>query len=319
MADIVMAVALVLREAEVAPLLDMPAIVEAVEAAMRNLGSGSAQNEPRRRVFAPGGLLNVMFASLPSAGYTGLKAYTVGAGGVRFLVLLFDLDGAYKALIEADMMGAYRTGAATAVGIRALRGAGPHRIAVIGAGHQARTQVLALKAGVDMSELTIFSRTPEKREALAARAREIGLDARAAASTEEAVRRADVVVTITTSGEPVLEADWIEPNALVVGAGSNFPTRAELPPDLIRRSAVVVDQLAAARLESGDLHRAFDAGAFQWESAVELGAILAGSAPAPEGAAVFESHGLALWDVAAGATVLQRAVKAGVGQEIELF
>ena len=288
----------------------MPAVIEAVESAMRALGAGEASNEPRRRVFSPGGLLNVMFASVPPAGHTGLKAYTVASGGVRFLVVLFDLTGQCAALIEADELGAHRTGAATAVAVRALRGTGPLTIGVIGAGHQARTQVRALQAAVPLSELRIYSRTAEKREALAAETGAVAVE-----SAEAAVRGADVVVTITSSGDPVLSADWVSPSALVVGAGSNFPNRAELPPELIERSTVVVDQLEAARLESGDLHRA----GFDFSRALELGAILAGKAAVPEGPVVFESHGLALWDVAAGSVVLAAARAAGRGQEIPLF
>src|SRR5581483_2851433 len=77
---------LLLREREVEGLLEMPAIVDAVEAATRDLGAGTAQNQPRRRVFAPGGLLNVMHASHPAAGLMGLKSYSVAAGRARFLV-----------------------------------------------------------------------------------------------------------------------------------------------------------------------------------------------------------------------------------------
>src|SRR5487761_1334273 len=106
------AVTLVLREADVERVIQMDPVIAAVEAAMRELGSGVAQNEPRRRAFAPGGLLNVMFASYPGGGCTGLKAYTVAAGRARFLVVQFALDGSLQALIEADLMGAYRTGAA---------------------------------------------------------------------------------------------------------------------------------------------------------------------------------------------------------------
>lgn len=311
---IVGSVAVILREADVERLAEMPEIEAAVEAAMRELGAGDAQNQPRRRVFAPGGLLNVMFASVPGAGHTGLKAYTVGPDGVRFLVVLFDLEGACRALIEADHLGAMRTGAATAVAVRALRGRGPHQVAVIGAGHQARTQVQALQSAIEIADLRIFSRTEEKRAALAAES-----GGRAVAGAEEAVRGAGVVVAITTSADPVLQAGWVEPDALVVGAGSNFPSRAELPPELVGRSAVVVDQLEAARLESGDLHRAAEAGQFEWERAVELGAILAGKAPAPAGATVFESHGLAVWDVAAAATVVARAEREGAGEQVQLF
>ena len=117
MGAILPAVTLVLREADVERVIHMDSVIAAVEAAMRELGAGTAQNEPRRRAFAPGGLLNVMFASFPGGGLTGLKAYTVAGGRVRFLVLLFALDGSLQALIEADRMGAYRTGAATAVAV----------------------------------------------------------------------------------------------------------------------------------------------------------------------------------------------------------
>src|SRR3977135_985434 len=122
----------------------MGGIGAAVSAAMKELGEGVAQNEPRRRVFAPGGLLNVMFATYPGGRCTGLKAYTVADGHVRFLVVLFGLDGSLEALIEADFMGAYRTGAASAGAVRALAQPGPVTVAMIGAGWQAATQALAV-------------------------------------------------------------------------------------------------------------------------------------------------------------------------------
>lgn len=305
--------ALLLREADVGRLADMSAVMDALQAAMTDLGNGEAQNQPRRRVFPPGGLLNVMFASWPGGAVSGLKAYTVAGGRARFLVVLYDLDGAPLALIEADRLGAFRTGAATGVAARRLAPPGPKTVAVIGAGRQARTQVAALRRALDIAELRVFSRTPERRERFAA---EVG--GLAAASAEAAVRGADVVVTITNSASPVLEAVWVERGALVVGAGSNFPTRAELPAELVHAArAVVVDQLDAARLESGDLLCA----GYDLDRAVELGAVLAGKAALPDGEAplIFESHGLALWDVAAGKLVLDAARAQSIGEEVALF
>ena len=81
-----------LRETDVERVIDMEAVIEAVAAAMRELGEGKAQNEPRRRAFAPGALLNVMVATYPGGECMGLKAYTVDAGKVRFLVTVFGLD-----------------------------------------------------------------------------------------------------------------------------------------------------------------------------------------------------------------------------------
>lgn len=107
--------ALILREADVQQLIEMDDVIAQVETAMKELGEGTAQNEPRRRVYPPGGLLNVMFASYPGGGCSGLKAYSVAGGKVRFLVVMFGLDGALHAMVEADFMGSYRTGAASAV------------------------------------------------------------------------------------------------------------------------------------------------------------------------------------------------------------
>lgn len=316
--------ALLLREEDVKRVIDMDAVIASVELAMRELGEGTAQNEPRRRAFAPGGLLNVMFASFPGGGSTGLKAYTVAGGKVRFLVVMFGLDGTPLALIEADLMGAYRTGAASGVAAKWLTPPGPKTLAVIGSGWQASTQALALSRVLQLREIRVFSRNAERRTAFAAGlAEDLRVTTNAMRSAEEAVRGADVVVTITPSAEPVIDAASVEPHALVIAAGSNFASRAEIPPDLVARAqTVVVDQLAAARLESGDLLNAEAAGSFDWARAVELGAVVAEKWHAPpgeRGITLFESHGLALWDLAAGTTVLAAARERGLGLEVPLF
>ncbi len=315
--------ALILREADVQGLIEMDDVIAAVESAMRELGEGKAQNEPRRRAYAPGGLLNVMFASYPGGRCTGLKAYTVAGGRARFLVVMFGLDGALQAMIEADFMGAYRTGAASAVAARALAPTKDATVAMIGAGWQASTQALALSQVLNIRQLRVFSRDPGRRTSFALEQKDhLGIDVIAAQSAEAAVRGADVVVTITTSSSPVLDAAWVEPHALVIAAGSNFVQRAEIPPALVARAqTVVVDQLGAAQLESGDLLQAHEAGQFDWDHAVELGAVVAGrwKAPKARGITLFESHGLALWDLAAGSAVVKAARERGIAEEFDLL
>jgi alanine dehydrogenase len=320
---IVPAMTLVLREADVKQVVAMDSVIGAVESSLRELGEGTAQNEPRRRAFAPGGLLNVMFATYPGGGLTGLKAYTIGAGKVRFLVSAFALDGSLQALIEADLMGAYRTGAASAVAAKALRPKAPVTAAIIGTGYQARTQVLALSRVCEIRELRAYGRDPQRRTAFAQeRQAALGLPVVASESAETAVRGADIVIVMTTSSQPVLEADWVAPHALVIAAGSNFPNRVEIPADLVSRArSVVVDQLATAQLESGDLIQAHAAGKFDWDRATELGSVLTGKwqVPAEPGITLFESHGLALWDLAAASVVLPAARAKGLGEEVAFF
>ncbi|HYL08188.1 MAG TPA: ornithine cyclodeaminase family protein [Candidatus Udaeobacter sp.] len=315
--------ALILREGDVQELIEMDDVISAVESAMRELGEGRAQNEPRRRVFAPDGLLNVMFASFPGGKCTGLKAYTVADGRVRFLIVTFGLDGSLEAMIESDFMGAYRTGAATAVAARALGMPSPATVALIGTGWQAPTQALALSRVLEIKQLRVFSRNPERRAIFAAeQADQLGIDVVDSPTAEAAVRGADIVVTITTSRTPVIEADWLEPAALVVAAGSNFQNRAEVSPELVERArTVVVDQLEAAKLESGDLIQAHAAGKFDWSQAIELSDVVTGKWERPEqpGIILFESHGLALWDLAAASVVVAAARERGAFQEIEFL
>jgi alanine dehydrogenase len=315
--------ALILRESDVQDLIEMPDVIAAVESAMRELGEGDAQNEPRRRAFGPGGLLNVMFASYPGANLSGLKTYTVSDGHVRFLVVLFGVDGSLQALIESDFMGAYRTGAATAVAVKALGQPGAATVGLIGTGWQAATQALALSHVLEIEELRVYGRNEERRAEFADEQQaQLGINTVAADSPEAAVRGADVVVTVTTSQVPVLDADWVEPHATVAAVGSNFRNRAELPPELVERAqTVVVDQLATAQMESGDLIQAAEAGKFDWGEAVELGSVVAGRWERPDqpGITLFESHGLALWDVAAASVVLAAARKRGGYEEIELL
>jgi len=323
MGAILPAVTLILREGDVQELIEMDDVIAAVTAAMKELGEGTAQNEPRRRAFAPGGLLNVMFASYPGGRCTGLKAYTVADGHVRMLVVVFGLDGAVDALIEADFMGAYRTGAASAVAARALARPGPATVALIGAGWQANTQALAISRVLEIKELRVFSRDHDRRAEFAREQEsQLGITTIAAGSAELAVRGADVVVTMTTSKTPVIEADWVEPHALVIAAGSNWRNKAEVPADLVAKAqTVVVDQLTAAQLESGDLIAAHEAGMFEWSRAIELAAVVTGNWKRPEGAGItlFESHGLALWDLAAASGVLASARERGFGEEVRLF
>ncbi len=306
----------------------MDPIIEAVEQSLRQLADGTAQNVPRRRVQPPGGSLAVMFAAFPGSGHYGLKSYSIQAGQVRFLVVLYsdsgESAGKVDALIEANLLGAYRTGAATGVAARALALPGPLEVGIIGAGWQARTQIHALARAVSVNRFRVFSRDAERRARFVAEVgRDLGVRLTAVDSAEAAVRDSQVVVTMTSAGQPVLDAGWVAPGTLVIGAGSNIPTKAELPADLVARAdLVVVDQLEAARIESGDLLLAEAAGAFDWARAVELGAVLTGAVagrPSPEAIVLFESHGLAVWDVAAGAVVLAAARKLGIGSELELF
>jgi ornithine cyclodeaminase/alanine dehydrogenase-like protein (mu-crystallin family) len=310
---------LFLAEQEVERLASMAMALEAVEAAFRLQGEGKADNTPRRRNRLGSGYLHVMSASLPTLGWSGLKVYSTVAGQARFLVLLFGADGAPLAVIEANRLGQLRTGAASGVATRCMARAGAARLGVFGTGWQARSQVEAICAVRPIRTVIAYGRDPERRKAFCAELTEqLGIGVYPAAAPEEAARDMDVVVTATSAGEPVLQAEWLAAGTHVNAIGSNWLSRRELDVETVRRSAcVIVDSLEQARLEAGDLEAAAREGALFWEDVRELGLVVTGEFPGREDDSeitLFESQGIALEDVALAGRIYQAALEAGAGR-----
>lgn len=316
--------ALLLTERDVRDLLDVRAAMDLVEAAFREKGAGRAPNRPRQRVLVPGGALHVMAGGLPGQGVMGLKAYSTVAGRARFVVLLFSAaTGELLALIEADWLGALRTGAASGVATRHLAREDARRFGLIGAGHQAVTQALAVCAVRPIEQARVFSRDPARRARFCADlTRQTGVEFVPVGSAEEAVRGADIVTTITTAREPVLHGEWLASGAHVNAAGVNWANRRELDElAVLRADVIAVDDRDQARLECGDLLPLIEAGDLSWERVVELGEVLTGAAPGRTDSGqvtLFESQGIAIEDVAAAKYVYDRARERGIGRDVPL-
>ena len=131
----------------------------------------------------------------------------------------------------------------------------------------------------------------------------------------------DVVVTVTTSRDPVLRGEWLQPGALVCAVGANDPRRRELDNVVLERAAFVCcDSVENARRESGDLIEPVEAGVLDWLEVHELQEVVAGEIPgrqSDEDIVVFKSNGLAAWDLAAAVAVLTRAREAGTLRELQ--
>jgi ornithine cyclodeaminase/alanine dehydrogenase-like protein (mu-crystallin family) len=313
---------LFLREADVKALLTMELTLAALEAAFREWAAGRAVNQPRRRV-AGGAVLATMSAALPSRGLVGLKAYTVVASRARFWVALFDAgDGRPRAVIEADWLGRMRTGAASGLATRYLARPEAGVLTVIGAGSQALTQVLAVGAVRALQEVRIFSRDPVHRDAFAERLKATlpsAIGIRAATNLREAVDGADILTTITPAARPIFPGEWLQGGQHLNACGSNFPDRRELDSRAVARADLVVaDDIAAARLEAGDLLLAEQEGHLSWTRVHSLREVVAGltGSRQPSDVTLFKSVGLAIEDVAAGAAVLEVAEAQGVGQRL---
>ncbi len=307
---------LYLTEAEVAELLSPAAALEAVEGSFRRLAAGEVSNVPRQRTRFEEGVLAVMWAVDEGLGLAGLKSYAAGQEGVSFVVVLFETATTrLAAAIEADKLGQLRTGAASGVAAKYLAREGAASLGVIGCGWQARSQVACIREALPSIETVVaYCRTEER---LAAFCRETG--AQPGESHRDPAAQ-DVVVTVTSSRDPVLRGEWLRPGALVCAVGANVARHRELDNAVLERAAFVCcDSLEQAQRESGDLIEPVEAGVLDWLEVHELQEVVAGELPgrqADDDIVVFKSNGLAAWDVAAGAAVLERAGERGVGRRL---
>ncbi len=314
---------LFLSEANVLDLFPMETALKSIEASFIAQGNG-APNHPRRRIFLPHVSLHYMAAALPREGWLGMKIYTVSREKLRFIVLLYEAErGELLAMIEADHLGRIRTGAASGVATNYLGRPEASTVGVIGSGRQARTQLQAVSRVRPVKSARVFSRNEKRRETFCREMSEqLGIEVKPVASAEAAARFGEILITATTSSEPVLLGSWLKPGAHVNAIGANMPNRREVDDELLQRAAVIaVDSLEQAQMESGDLIQGFTNNPERWKQVAELQEIITGRRPgrqSPDEITLFKSAGIALWDVAAASVIYKRALELGRGKEIQL-
>jgi ornithine cyclodeaminase/alanine dehydrogenase len=303
---------LVLSERDVEAILDMREVVAAVEEAFRREATGEVTNSARTRSSSPGSVLNVMHAALHHLGRGGLKAYMASPAGAKFVVILFDAStSAPLAIMGADMLGRFRTGAASGVATKFLYGRPSATLALFGSGKQALTQVMAISAVMSIEEINVWSPDKARREAFARRLVGLGFSASGFPSVEGAAGGAQVGCTITSSREPFLTSAMLKGLAHFNLVGSNNPENAEITPDAVGSfDTVAVDDLPQAKVEYGDLIQASRAGMFSWDRAAELKDFVAGKSR-PRGRTLFKSGGAALEDVAVASMLYEKAMNSG--------
>ena len=306
---------LYLTEDEVAVVLSPAEARVAVEASLRRFADGAVENPPRERLELPDG----DFATMPCVdrelGYAGLKTYAWTPAAVMFLVALVSLEGELVALLEAERLSRLRTAAASAVAATKLARPDAGSLGVFGCGRQAGAHVAALREAVPtLDRVVVHCRTTKS---LAAFCREH--DCVAAEEPRDAAV-CDIVVTATTSRDPVLRGEWLEPGALVCAIGANGLAYRELDNVVLERAAFVCcDSREQAREEAGDLAEPVARGVLDWLEVHELGEVVAGETVGralDEDIVVFKSSGLAAWDLAAAARVVELARERGVGRSL---
>jgi alanine dehydrogenase len=300
---------LYLKEEDVIRYLPMARAIEVVEQAARDEAAGRAQKVPRMRVTTDKRMMHVLPAGSDALRHLGLKAYLSGGSLLDAWYLLFNENG-LEAILQADSLGRIRTGAASGVATRLLARENATSMAILGSGNQAYTQVEAVAQVRALTQVRVYSRDAERRMIFAKKLREdFAFDVVVCDNAETAVKNADIVTTMTTAKEPIFDGAWLAPYTHVNAAGSNRATHREIDDAVIQRAdRLVVEDIAQAKLESGDLLRCDN---FDWSVVEELGQALVGkvrdSAKSQGDITLFESLGIGLWDLAAATEVVARA------------
>ena len=324
---------LVLSAADVRSVLSYHECAAAMRSALTALAAGRAQ-QPLRTVIRPEGAAGLM-ALMPSylnederglAAIYGLKAICItptnpaaGLDTHQGVVLLSSgATGEPVAVVNASAVTEIRTAAVSVVATDLLARPGANQLAVIGTGVQAQAHILAVDGARQLSQIRVAGRDAVRTERFAASlGGQTAAPIKACSSARDAVAGAGIIVTATSSAQPVLHRDWIEAGTHINAVGACLPHQRELDTATVAAAVLFADRRDSLLAESGDYRLAAAEGAVSENQVrAELGELLLGTATGRASAdeiTIFESLGLAIEDLAAASRVYALAVETGVG------
>jgi ornithine cyclodeaminase/alanine dehydrogenase-like protein (mu-crystallin family) len=303
-----------LSDDHVAALFDLDTAIASQRRVFEALGRGEAQLAGKVALPGPDGTMALSYVGRlsPEHGVVS-KLVSVNPGNadlglpaIHASIMVLDLAGRLMAVLDATTLTAVRTAAASAVAVDALSRPDSIRLAVLGAGVQAREHIRALSRVRSIETVRIWSPTPANRAKLANEVGAVAVDSPAAA-----VASADIVVACTMSTEPVVPTEALAPGTTVISVGSFAPERSEVDDGLVRLARVVVDDVPTALGHAGPIMRGVAGGFLRTEDIRSLGDVLLGQAQgrAHAGELVFyNSVGLGVQDAAAAAAVLDKQI-----------
>lgn len=312
-----------LTEQDVVDVVDLRQAMDALVDGLRRDGEGTAQNlQKALGTWGDGSSMHALGSVFSEAGYAGFKTWVNTKRGATAIFVLFDAnDGAILAVLEAGALGQLRTSGISGVATRYLAGPDADTMALIGTGRQAMMQVAAVAAARPLKALRVFSRTPERRAAFAAQAREaFDFEVTDAPSLEAATDGADIVTLVTRAEEPFFRADLLAKGAHLNAVGAILRARAEFFPDVFERADLLVcDYLPNLKTASREFIEYCGEDAGRWNSVVSLSDIVANDTGRPEGADVtlFKAMGMGISDLSVAVVAYRRAVEKGLGRRID--
>jgi ornithine cyclodeaminase/alanine dehydrogenase len=316
--------AIFLDERCIAGLLTMDDALAAVEEVFREQDRGGAVNVPRVRAPLKCGTLRITAGVLSYRGLYGVKVSSTavfGRNAGRMFCLYSEDNGELCAVVQVFGLGALRTGAASGVATSYMSNADASVLGVLGSGRQAKTQVEAVCRVRRIAEMKVYSPTPSHREQFCREAAAAhGVRAVPVDSPETAVRGAHVIVSATTSTQPVVRGAWLTAGAHINAIGANYEHRRELDTAAVgAATCIAVDDPEQARYEATDLVEPVKEGVLAWDRVYPLADVVAGNIAARTSASditLYKSLGVAIEDVALAARAYEKALAQKVGVEL---
>jgi alanine dehydrogenase len=325
---------LLLKQSEIKQLIDMKEVIESVETAYSVHADRKVQMPAKKYLFFKkyNGDLRIMPCFIKSLDQAGVKCVNVHPNNplqhdlptVMGVIELFDPKTGFPiSVMDGTWITNMRTGAAAGVGTKYLARKDSTELGIIGAGKQAFTQLMALKEVMNIESAKVFCRTCSSRENFAKLANEkFGLNIKAVATAEEAVKDVDVIVTVTPANKPVLKSEWINDGTHINAMGADAPGKQELESGLLKKSKIFIDCWEQAR-HSGEINVPVAEGLITREDIeAKIGDVIIGKSNgriSDEDITIFDSTGLAVQDVVTASKVFEKALEKGIGNKINFL
>jgi ornithine cyclodeaminase/alanine dehydrogenase len=326
---------LLLNKDEVGAVLDLDEVLTAVENGYRAFNSGKVVQPDFMGVELPDSHACIDFkAGLDlDGGYITLKSSAGGyyknpelglPTGMNTVMLFEAGTGALKCIMDGTWITGCRTAAAGAISVKYLAREDARTLCIIGAGNQARRQLRAIIRVRDFTRVLVWNASSEELDAYVQEmSAETGLDIRKCETAEEAVRAADVVVTVTRGHRgPVVKKEWVSPGTHIVAIGSDMQGKQELDAGIFKEAKVVNDSVDLC-IKYGDTQHPVKDGLIKPEDIhAEIGEILLGKKIGrenPEEITIFDSVGMAIQDNVTVAMLYKAALDKGLGTYYEFF
>jgi alanine dehydrogenase len=321
----------ILSNEDVAALLPMSAAIEVVEQTMKAVSKGG-ETLPLRSAIPVGGnnKMGVMPGAITDPACFGVKLVSLfpnnpdqGLSSHRGAVVLFEAQtGGAIAMMDAGLLTAIRTAAASGVATRALSNADASSLLIVGNGEQAEFHLDAMCAVRPIKKVIIAGRSLEKVTAFVEKASQKYPEIQFSADTDiqKHVAGSDIICTVTAAPAPILCGDWLAASTHLNIVGSSIPTMREIDDEAVLKSSVWVDYWASAEAQAGEIVDMMAAGKITKEHIRgEIGSVLSGDISGRESdtqITLYRSLGIAAQDLAAAHYVLEQALEKGLGQDV---